>query len=91
MLALDVSVQAGILELLTELRATLGVTLVFVTHDLAVVRWIASRVVVMQDGVIRERGQTDAIFEHPRDAYTRELLGAVADLQPTDYPAQLRA
>ncbi len=84
--ALDVAVQAGILELLEELRNNLGMTLVFVTHDLGVVRSIASQVVVMKNGQVVETGTTKEIFENPRDAYTQELLGAIPHLRPTDYP-----
>jgi len=84
--ALDVAVQAGILELLEELRNDLGMTLVFVTHDLGVVRSIASQVVVMKNGQVVETGTTKEIFENPRDTYTQELLGAIPHLRPTDYP-----
>ena len=84
--ALDVAVQAGILELLDELRTNLGMTLVFVTHDLGVVRSIASEVVVMKDGRVRETGKTRQIFEDAVDPYTQELLSAIPHLRPTDYP-----
>ena len=87
--ALDVAVQAGILRLLEELRVRLGTTIVFVSHDLAVVRSISAHIVVMETGAIRESGATADIFELPRDAYTRALLGAVPDLRPTDYPGSL--
>ena len=84
--ALDVAVQAGILDLIAELRATLGTTIVFASHDLAVVRSISTATLVMKAGVVREAGPTELIFESPADGYTKELLTAVADLQPTDYP-----
>jgi peptide/nickel transport system ATP-binding protein len=84
--ALDVAVQAGILDLLEELRAQLATTVVFVSHDLAVVRSISAEIVVMQNGDLREFGSTDDIFRAPADAYTKELLDAVPDLRPTDYP-----
>jgi peptide/nickel transport system ATP-binding protein len=75
--ALDVSVQATVLELLARLAAERGTALLFVTHDLAVVRSIADRVCVMRDGEIVERGTTESVFADPRDDYTRTLLDAV--------------
>ncbi len=75
--ALDVSVQASILELLARLSADYGTALLFVTHDLAVVRTIANRVCVMRDGRILEAGPTEEIFSRPTDDYTRALLAAV--------------
>jgi peptide/nickel transport system ATP-binding protein len=76
--ALDVSVQASILALLASLAAKRKVSLVFVTHDLAVVRSIADRVAVMRCGEICEIADTEAVFEKPGHPYTRELLAAVA-------------
>jgi peptide/nickel transport system ATP-binding protein len=84
--ALDVAVQAGILDLLEDLRTQLGTTIVFVSHDLAVVRSISADIVVMQEGEVRELGPTEEIFRSPTDAYTRALLDAVPDLRPSDYP-----
>jgi len=84
--ALDVAVQAGILELLDELRTSLGTTILFVSHDLAVVRSISAHVVVMESGQVRETGPTEAIFRTPQHPYTRALLDAVPELSPTDYP-----
>ena len=75
--ALDVSVQAAILELLTDIQRTRGTTLLFVTHDLGVVRYIAHRVVVMYLGRIMEQGSTDEVFAPPYHPYTEALLGAV--------------
>jgi peptide/nickel transport system ATP-binding protein len=75
--ALDVSVQASVLELLRTLVAERDVTLLFVTHDLAVVRSIADRVCVMRSGQVYETAATDRIFETPEHPYTRELLDAV--------------
>ena len=75
--ALDVSVQATILELLAGLARDRRVALLFVTHDLAVVRSIADRVCVMRDGQVYESANTSRIFEAPEDPYTRELLAAV--------------
>jgi ABC-type microcin C transport system duplicated ATPase subunit YejF len=74
--ALDVTIQAQILDLLAALQARLGMAVAFITHDLAIVRRIARRVVVMHDGRIVERGPTARIFAAPREAYTRMLLAA---------------
>jgi peptide/nickel transport system ATP-binding protein len=74
--ALDVSVQASILELLATLAERHATALLFVTHDLAVVRSIADRVSVMRDGHIVESGTTEAVFERPQNDYTRLLLDA---------------
>ncbi|WP_176085649.1 oligopeptide/dipeptide ABC transporter ATP-binding protein [Martelella sp. HB161492] len=75
--ALDVSVQAQIVNLFTELREKLGLTYVFIAHDLAVVRQVSTRVAVMYLGTLMETGQTDALYAAPLHPYTQALLSAI--------------
>ncbi len=75
--ALDVSVRAQVLNLLHELVEEFGLTLVFVSHDLAVVRHVCDRVVVMQHGRVVESGPIAEVYERPREQYTQELLAAM--------------
>jgi ABC-type oligopeptide transport system ATPase subunit len=75
--ALDVSIQSQILNLLRRLQSELQLTMLFISHDLAVIRYMADRIAVMKSGKIIESGGAEDLFSHPREAYTRELLAAV--------------
>jgi peptide/nickel transport system ATP-binding protein len=79
--ALDVSVQAQVLDLLTDLQDELGVTYLFISHDLGVIHHMSDRVLVMKDGKVVERGSADDIFERPQDPYTQRLLTALPRLE----------
>ncbi|MBM1220252.1 ABC transporter ATP-binding protein [Ponticoccus sp. SC2-23] len=85
--ALDVTIQAQILELLADLKARQGLSMLFITHDLTIVRRIADRVCVMKDGEIVEHGPTEQIFSAPQHEYTRMLLSAESAGRPAPVPA----
>ena len=78
--ALDVSVRAQILNLLMELKKELNLAMVFISHDISTVRYISDRIIVMNKGVIVERGKAKEVFENPKDPYTKLLLGAAPSL-----------
>ena len=82
--ALDVSVRAQILNLLMDLKKELGLSMVFISHDIQTVRYISDRISVMNAGEAVENGTAKEVFEHPKDDYTRLLLGAAPSLLHPD-------
>lgn len=82
--ALDVTVRARVLDLLTDLQKRYGFSCLFISHDLAVVEQLADRVIVMRDGRVIEEGTRDAIFDDPQEDYTRALLSAIPRLERTE-------
>ncbi len=87
--ALDVSIQAEILNLLLDLQAKFGLTILFISHNLAVVRQMSDAVVVLRNGCIEEAGEANDVFENPVSDYTKELL-SLTPVVPTDWNAQTR-
>ena len=82
--ALDKTVQAQIIELLRLLQDRHGLAYLFISHDLRVVRALASELIVMKDGVVVERGPARQVFAEPKEAYTRELMAAAFDIETLD-------
>jgi ABC-type oligopeptide transport system ATPase subunit len=78
--ALDVSVQMQILNLFLDLRETMGLSILFITHNLAVVEYLCDRVAVIENGSIVESGRTSAVFDNPQQPYTKALLKAAPKL-----------
>ena len=85
--ALDVSVQAQVLNLLNDLKRELGITYLFITHDLSVARFMSDRLLVMSQGRLVESGPAAEVYAHPQNPYTQQLLAAI----PSDDPARIRA
>lgn len=85
--SLDVSVQARVLNLFADLREDTGLSMLFVTHDLAVVRMISEEVCVLSEGRIVEHGPTESVISHPNHPYTRELLAAAPRLPRAESPS----
>jgi len=85
--ALDVSIQASILILLKRLQRELGLTLLFISHDLAVVKQLCDRVAVMSEGEIVEEGAVDEVLSSPKQEFTKRLLDATTDLPPLEISA----
>ena len=78
--ALDVSVQAQVLNLLNDLKKEMGFTIVFISHDLSVVRYISDRIMVMNKGKIEEIGDAEQVYFHPQKEYTRQLIASIPSL-----------
>jgi peptide/nickel transport system ATP-binding protein len=85
--ALDVSVQAQVLNLLNDLKRDLGITYLFITHDLSVARFMSDRLLVMSQGRLVESGPAAEVYAHPKHPYTQQLLAAI----PSDDPARIAA
>lgn len=75
--ALDVSVQAQVLNLLNDLKKEFGFTIVFISHDLSVVRYFSDRIIVMNKGQIEESGPAETVYENPQSAYTKKLIDSI--------------
>ena len=80
--ALDVSIQAQIINLLNDLKEEMGLTILFIAHDLSVVKYFSDRVAVMYDGKLVELAESDELYEHPLHPYTKSLLSAVPQPNP---------
>lgn len=88
--ALDVSIQAHILKMLMDLKERFGLTILFITHDLSVVRHISDRIGVMQQGILVEEAPTDTLFVHPTHAYTQKLFQAIPSISRPRLKERLR-
>jgi peptide/nickel transport system ATP-binding protein len=80
--ALDVTIQAQVLNLLVDLQQRLGLSYLFISHDLGVIAHLSHRVLVMKDGRVVEEGTPDEIFHHPREPYTQELIASIPAFEP---------
>jgi len=89
--ALDVSVQAQVLNLLNELKEEFGLTYIFISHDLSVVKYMSDKMVVMQEGKIEEMGDSDQIYTNPRTPYTQKLIDAIPEGKLDDIKKHLES
>ncbi|MCC6836900.1 MAG: ABC transporter ATP-binding protein, partial [Bacteroidia bacterium] len=87
--ALDVSVQAQVLNLLNELKREFDFTYIFISHDLSVVKFMSDRMVVMNKGKVEEMGDADSIYTNPQSEYTKKLIGAIPKGQLEDIKASI--
>ena len=87
--ALDVSVQAQVLNLLNDLKDEFGLTYIFISHDLSVVKYMSDRMVVMQSGKIEEMGDSDKIYNSPETSYTKKLIDAIPEGKTEDIKKHL--
>ena len=87
--ALDVSVQAQVLNLLNDLKSEFGLTYIFISHDLSVVKYMSDRMVVMQSGKIEEMGDSDKIYNSPETSYTKKLIDAIPEGKTEDIKKHL--
>jgi len=78
--ALDVSVQAKVLNLLNDLKEELNLTYIFISHDLSVVKYMSDRVMVMQKGRVVEIQDSDSLYRNPESEYTKTLIGAIPEI-----------
>ena len=89
--ALDVSVQAQVLNLLNELKEEFGLTYIFISHDLSIVKYMSDRMAVMQEGKIEEMGDADQIYTTPKTAYTQKLIDAIPEGRQEDIRKHLES
>ena len=89
--ALDVSVQAQVLNLLNELKEEFGLTYIFISHDLSVVKYMSDRMIVMQEGKIEEMGDADQIYNTPKTPYTQKLIDAIPEGKLEDIKRHLES
>ena len=87
--ALDVSVQAQVLNLLNDLKDEFGLTYIFISHDLSVVKYMSDRMVVMQSGKIEEMGDSDKIYNSPETLYTKKLIDSIPEGKTEDIKKHL--
>jgi peptide/nickel transport system ATP-binding protein len=78
--SLDVSVQAGVLNLINELKANLNFSCLFISHDLSVVRYMSDRVMILKNGTVLEEGEADSLFDLPKHEYTQMLVNAIPEI-----------